>query len=144
MTLLTRLMIHIKYELALIYCHSYRSYKIFLWWFLIICIFQEWGCRCLYEQLWLTRDAMDFTHVRICEKHDNDCAWWNCQALVRSPKFQSPKVKTKRTWADTKITSATNHSRMTPLSHSPKKFTRWTARSRIWGRVVQPLRRIFK
>ena len=28
----------------------------------------------------------------------------NCQAQVRSPKVQSPKVKTKRTWADTIIT----------------------------------------
>ena len=27
-----------------------------------------------------------------------------CQAQVRSPKVQSPKVKTKRTWADTIIT----------------------------------------
>ena len=26
----------------------------------------------------------------------------DCQARVRSPKVQSPKVKTKRTWADTK------------------------------------------
>ena len=33
----------------------------------------------------------------------------NCQAQVRSPKVQSPKVKTKRTWADTKITWATTH-----------------------------------
>ena len=31
----------------------------------------------------------------------------NCQAQVRSPKVQSPKVKTKGTWADTKITWAT-------------------------------------
>ena len=31
----------------------------------------------------------------------------HCQARVRSPKVQSPKVKTKRTWADTKITWAT-------------------------------------
>ena len=30
-----------------------------------------------------------------------------CQAQVRSPKVQSPKVKTKGTWADTKITWAT-------------------------------------
>ena len=30
----------------------------------------------------------------------------NCQAQVRSPKVQSPKVKTKGTWADTKIPSA--------------------------------------
>ena len=29
-----------------------------------------------------------------------------CQAQVRSPKVQSPKVKTKGTWADTKITWA--------------------------------------
>ena len=27
-----------------------------------------------------------------------------CQARVRSPKVQSPKVKTKGTWADTNIT----------------------------------------
>ena len=27
-----------------------------------------------------------------------------CQAQVQSPKVQSPKVKTKGTWADTKIT----------------------------------------
>ena len=32
----------------------------------------------------------------------------NCQAQVRSPKVQSPKVKTKGTWADTKITWATH------------------------------------
>ena len=32
----------------------------------------------------------------------------NCQARVRNPKVQSPKVKTKRTWADTKITWATH------------------------------------
>ena len=32
-----------------------------------------------------------------------------CQARVRSPKVQSPKVKTKRTWADTIITWATTH-----------------------------------
>ena len=30
----------------------------------------------------------------------------NCQAQVRSPIVQSPKVKTKGTWADTKITWA--------------------------------------
>ena len=30
-----------------------------------------------------------------------------CQAQVRSPKVQSPKVKTKGTWADTKIPWAT-------------------------------------
>ena len=38
----------------------------------------------------------------------------NCQARVRSPKVQSPKVKTKRTWADTKITWATHHPTTTP------------------------------
>ena len=32
---------------------------------------------------------------------------FNCQAQVRSPKVQSPKVKTKGTWADTKIPWAT-------------------------------------
>ena len=31
----------------------------------------------------------------------------NCQARVQSSKVQSPKVKTKRTWADTKLTWAT-------------------------------------
>ena len=31
----------------------------------------------------------------------------HCQAQVRSPKVQSPKVKTKGTWADNKIPSAT-------------------------------------
>ena len=32
----------------------------------------------------------------------------SCQAQVQSPKVQSPKVKTKGTWADTKITWAQN------------------------------------
>ena len=41
----------------------------------------------------------------------------NCQARVRSPKVQSPKVKTKRTWADTIITWAT-----TPPIHPPLTF----------------------
>ena len=38
-----------------------------------------------------------------------------CQDLVRIPKVQSPKVKIKRTWADTKITLAitTTHNPMT-------------------------------
>ena len=31
----------------------------------------------------------------------------NCRAQVRSPKVRSPKVKTKGTWADTKITPLT-------------------------------------
>ena len=37
----------------------------------------------------------------------------NCQARVRSPKVQSPKVKTERTWAETIITWATT----TPPHH---------------------------
>ena len=40
-----------------------------------------------------------------------------CQAWVRSPKVQSPKVKTKRTWADTKITWATHPT--PPPTHPP-------------------------
>ena len=38
--------------------------------------------------------------------HQNYGEGWlfYCQAQVRSPKVQSPKVKTKGTWADTKIT----------------------------------------
>ena len=40
-----------------------------------------------------------------------------CQARVRSSKVQSPKVKTKRTWADTKITWATHPT--TPPPHPP-------------------------
>ena len=52
-----------------------------------------------------------------------------CQARVRSPKVQSPKVKTKRTWADSIITWATNPTppppqwlKMTPLTHPAKKI----------------------
>ena len=36
-----------------------------------------------------------------------------CQAQFRSPKVQSPKVKTKGTWADTKITWATHPTNQT-------------------------------
>ena len=39
-----------------------------------------------------------------------------CQAQVRSPKVQSPKVKTKGTWADTKITWATTTTPPHPIT----------------------------
>ena len=43
------------------------------------------------------------------------CDWdYSCQARVRSPKVQSPKVKSKRTWADTIITWATHPPHPTP------------------------------
>ena len=41
----------------------------------------------------------------------------NCQARVRSPKVQSPKVKTKRTWADSIITCANSN-----CAHPAKKI----------------------
>ena len=46
---------------------------------------------------------------------------WNCQAQVWSPKVQSPKVKTKGTWTDTKITWATHPTHPLTFKHEGVK-----------------------
>ena len=45
-----------------------------------------------------------------------------CQAQVRSPKVQSPKVKTKGTWADTKITRVWITSSTGCITSSTKEY----------------------
>ena len=57
------------------------------------------------------------TQPQIAEKKRRE--FENCQAQVRSPKVQSPKVKTKGTWADTRITWATT---TPPPPHHPLTF----------------------
>ena len=57
------------------------------------------------------KEHREFKQVTLHCKQFYSCRY--CQAQVLSPKVQSPKVKTKRTWADTKITWAT-----TPISNA--------------------------
>ena len=52
-------------------------------------------------------DALKQTHMESLHERRETIALRfakNCQAQSRSPKVQSPKVKTKGTWADTIIT----------------------------------------
>ena len=67
---------------------------------------EMWMCACAWNHSTL--------HFLFCRPLASMCHLSNCQARVRSPKVHSPKVKTKRTWADTKITWAIHPPPTTP------------------------------
>ena len=52
----------------------------------------------------MKNEAGDTNEVLEEAAEDTEEEGVNCQAQVQSPKVQSPKVKTKGTWADTIIT----------------------------------------